>query len=51
MAKGLEISCRATPETQEDAIKVMEVLSRACVGLGLDGLTTTISFITFDYEE
>jgi hypothetical protein len=46
MALGINLVC--LPDTQEEAVHVVEVLARAATGLAFDGLTTTLSFTTYD---
>lgn len=49
MAIGIALT--VLPDTQEEALKVVEVLSRAATGLVFDGLTCTVSFTVYDPEE
>ncbi len=39
------------PDTQEEAIKAVEVLSRAATGLAIDGISVTIAINNFDPDE
>lgn len=49
MAIGIALT--VLPDAQEDALKVVEVLSRTAIGLAFDGLSATISFTIYDPDE
>lgn len=49
MAIGIALT--VLPDTQEQALKVVEVLSRAATGLVFDNLTCTISFTVYEMDE
>ncbi len=38
------------PETSEEAVKAVEVLSRAATGLAFDGINTSITITTYEPE-
>lgn len=50
MSKELAISVNVNPETQEEAMKVVEVLSRTAAGLALDGISVSLNFTSFEVE-
>ena len=51
MAKQIMISVNALPETQEQAIKVVEVLSRAVAGIGFEEINISLSVNYYDEIE
>ena len=51
MSKQIMISVNALPETQEQAIKVVEVLARAVAGIGFDEINISLSINYYDEVE
>lgn len=49
MAIGITLT--VLPDTEPDATKVVEVLSRAAAGLAFDGLSVALSLGTYDEDE
>lgn len=48
---SIGITLTALPENQEQATKVVEVLSRAAAGLAFDGLTVSLALASYENEE
>lgn len=48
---AISITLSVLPDTQEEAIRAVEALSRAGTGLAFEGLTATLSFTTYEPEE
>jgi hypothetical protein len=47
---AIGISVTIFPETQEEAVKVVEALSRVATGLAFEGLSVSISIHTYDLD-
>ena len=45
---SLSISLHTHPESEEEAVKITEVLSRAAAGLAFDGVACGIQFTTYE---
>lgn len=50
MARLVGITLQALPDTDADAAKVTEVLSRAAVGLAMDGISADVKVVPYDHE-
>ncbi len=48
---AISISAMVLPETSEEAVKAVEVLSRAATGLAFDGINTSITITTYEPED
>jgi hypothetical protein len=45
------INLNVLPRTQEEAIKIIEVLSRAATGLALEGISVSLGITPYEGEE
>ena len=51
MGKQIMISVNALPETQEQAVRVVESLSRVVAGIGFDEINISLSINYYDEIE
>lgn len=48
---AISISLTVLPNNESDALKAVEALTRAGIGLAFDGINTTLSMTQYDIEE
>lgn len=48
---AISISLNILPETEQEAIKAVEALSRVATGLAFDGLLVSINLFTYTEED
>lgn len=50
-SNGIAVTLTALPDTQEDAARIVEVLTRTATGLAFDGLSVQVNITPYDTEE
>lgn len=51
MSRVMSVHVSVMPETETEAVKVMEVFSRAATGLAFEGISTSINISNYEEED
>jgi hypothetical protein len=51
MARLVSVTLRAMPDSDADAAKIIEILSRASVGIAMDGTSCDLQVVPYEHGE